>query len=240
MGKSPRTVAVPTISLIIAGATLAGWKPIRRCLSRRFGFTILTCLHNPHDILAQCKKLRPAVLLLDQGALLSLDPAEFVNLVGPRRSVRVLVKLEEEAPETIERLLRLGCAGFLGPQLKPAMLRRAVVAVTRGELWVSRRLISRMLQDLLFVSPRRLTERETEILDLIGQGCTNQEIAVRLCISRETVRWHQKALYAKLGVRDRISAVQAAKETSARRPPEFLRTPSLLSSGLVSPPPGAA
>ena len=48
-----------------------------------------------------------------------------------------------------------------------------------------------------------MTPRENEILALIAKGCTNREIADRLLVTRETVRWHERRLYSKLGIRDR-------------------------------------
>jgi LuxR family maltose regulon positive regulatory protein len=56
-----------------------------------------------------------------------------------------------------------------------------------------------------------LSERELEILRLIEQGCTNREIAQRLVLSFETIKWYNKQIYSKLGVNNRIQAVTAAK-----------------------------
>jgi len=71
-----------------------------------------------------------------------------------------------------------------------------------------------MIRDLLSAeSPRKLTRREKEILRLVGQGYKNQEIAEQLFISRETVRWHLRSLYPKIGVQDRLSAAFYATET---------------------------
>jgi predicted ATPase/DNA-binding CsgD family transcriptional regulator len=57
-----------------------------------------------------------------------------------------------------------------------------------------------------------LSERELEILCLIEEGCTNREIALRLVLSLETIKWYNKQIYSKLGVNNRIQAVTAAKE----------------------------
>jgi predicted ATPase/DNA-binding CsgD family transcriptional regulator len=57
-----------------------------------------------------------------------------------------------------------------------------------------------------------LSERELEILRLIEEGCTNREIAQRLVLSLETIKWYNKQIYSKLGVNNRIQAVTAAKE----------------------------
>ena len=66
--------------------------------------------------------------------------------------------------------------------------------------------LSRIFQDMLRAMKYRLTFRESEILGLLAEGLKNGEIAERLCISLQTVRWHLRSLYAKLGTHDRFSA----------------------------------
>jgi DNA-binding NarL/FixJ family response regulator len=113
--------------------------------------------------------------------------------------------------------------GFIRTGAPPRELRRAVEAVASGEFWAPRKLIARVFQDVLSANnPRKLTSRETEILTLVAQGNTNQQIAHTLCISRETVRWHMRMLYGKLGVHDRQSAI-----SQALRPGQSPRKPSV-------------
>jgi len=57
-----------------------------------------------------------------------------------------------------------------------------------------------------------LSERELEILRLIEQGCTNREIAQKLVLSLETIKWYTKQIYAKLGVTSRARAVHKARQ----------------------------
>src|SRR5262249_61770966 len=92
-------------------------------------------------------------------------------------------------PVIFEGLLRMGCAGVLGEKVSTSTLRRAVRTVGSGEIWASRRLISRILQECLFDDKRRLTEREREILTLIGGGDKKQDMAARLFISPQTLPW---------------------------------------------------
>jgi DNA-binding NarL/FixJ family response regulator len=81
---------------------------------------------------------------------------------------------------------------------------RALRAVIAGELWFPRATLSRVLKGFLIAQdPDRLTSREIEILGLVGSDMNNQQIADKLFISRETVRWHVKSLHAKLGARTR-------------------------------------
>jgi DNA-binding NarL/FixJ family response regulator len=111
----------------------------------------------------------------------------------------------------------MGCMGFLRPESPPWQIRRAVEAVASGELWAPRLLLSQMCREYLSShDPCKLTGREEEILALLAQGHKNREIAASLFISRDTVRWHMRAIYAKLGIHDRRSAASYATGRSLK------------------------
>jgi DNA-binding NarL/FixJ family response regulator len=111
----------------------------------------------------------------------------------------------------------MGCMGFLRPDSPPWQFRRAVEAVAAGELWAPRLLLSRICRDYLSShDPCKLTDREEQILALLAQGHKNREIAASLFISRDTVRWHIRAIYAKLGIHDRQSAASYATDRNLR------------------------
>jgi DNA-binding NarL/FixJ family response regulator len=157
--------------------------------------------------------LRPCVLLVDQSFVERQDPAWFAETIEFGRAVQVLVYVPMELPAVVEKLLRMGCMGVLSQNVSPRNVRRAIQAVTGGQIWAGRQVLSGMLQaELMSAYPRRLTARETEILRLIAKGFKNREIAEKLFISRETVRWHVRSLYSKIGVQDRLSATFYATE----------------------------
>ena len=85
-----------------------------------------------------------------------------------------------------------------------ALLLKSIETIFAGELWVPRAVLSQMVRTSLGNNPLKLTSRETEILDMITRGLKNQEIADLLFISRETVRWHIRSLYSKIGVGPRF------------------------------------
>jgi NarL family two-component system response regulator LiaR len=87
----------------------------------------------------------------------------------------------------------------------------AVKAIGDGDLWYPRAVLSALVRRSILnrsVSQKRLTSREMEILRLLGMETKNQTIADQLFISRETVRWHLRALYSKIGVNNRSEAQQ--------------------------------
>ncbi len=201
-----------TYSLVLGGTTVDG-KGVTALLAKRPGVTAVFRTLGPFSaILQECRRLAPAVLLIDQSSVESASPLELNALLDARGDVRVLVELRPGEPEaTIERLLLAGCAGFLPEDAPSSILVRAIRAVADGEHWVSRKVLSRFTRSLLPVSGNRLTSRERQILTLIGQGFRNQEIADRLFISCETTRWHIRSLYNKIGVHDRLAAAVYAR-----------------------------
>jgi DNA-binding NarL/FixJ family response regulator len=106
--------------------------------------------------------------------------------------------------------------GVVSDDISPEMLRKAIATVQRGELWYPRLYLSNKLRKALAKSaPGSLSDRETQILDLMAQGETNQVIADKLCLTRGTVRWHLRSIYTKLGVSNRNAALRLAKNQSS-------------------------
>lgn len=198
---------------LVLGGSIVQRKGATALLAKRPGVTAVFRTSGPFSAIVQyCRRFAPVVLLIDQASVESASPLELNALLDLREELKVLVELRAgEPPETIERLLLAGCAGFLPEDAPRTLLSRAIRAVADGEYWVSRKVLSRILRSLLPVSDDRLTAREREILTLIGQGLRNQEIADRLFISCETTRWHIRSIYNKIGVHDRLAAAMYAR-----------------------------
>jgi NarL family two-component system response regulator LiaR len=116
--------------------------------------------------------------------------------------------------------LRAGAIGFLPKSIDLGALARALRAATAGEAVVSRRLTMRLIEGLRRTSPdgvgmrpvhSPLTPREWEVLDLLCQSRSTDEIAASLVLSGETVRSHVKNILRKLNVRSRQQAVEVAR-----------------------------
>jgi DNA-binding NarL/FixJ family response regulator len=147
----------------------------------------------------------PCVILAEPNML---QPSESVDLnlqLLRRESIQILIITRERNEEELKRLLRLGYAGFVDPSISATELERALANVNAGEIWASRRIISGALHDTLNAANQnsKLTSRESEILKHIAAGHDNQWIAEQLFITRDTVRWHLRSAYAKLGIHDR-------------------------------------
>lgn len=174
-------------------------------------------------MLALCHRLRPAVLVVDPDGFERLIAAASASGTKPLLGTRVLITSSEDIAQdqaTLEGLLRAGSWGLLHPEASPRTVWKAVRAVAKGQFWISRTALTLLARRYMLADLLGLTAREGEILRMLALGCRNQEIAERLFISVETVRWHLRSLYNKLGVHDRLSAAirafglsEAARDT---------------------------
>jgi DNA-binding NarL/FixJ family response regulator len=135
-------------------------------------------------------------------------------------STAVVLLSETEDPELGLMALRAGAQGFLGRDIGLNALPRALKAAAHGEAVISRRLTMRIIDGMRRVREdgaglrpvrSRLTSREWEVLDLLCEQLSTDEIADTLVLSPETVRSHIKNLLRKLGVRSRREAVEQAR-----------------------------
>ena len=152
-------------------------------------------------------RLRPCVLIVGQEVVRTVDWAELRARMAVNSGLIVLVLLADPPLEERGPLLRMGCAGFLEHDSSFSTVCRAIECVRSGELWASRKLVSETLKGMLsIVDDCRFTRRELEILRRLAAGYDNRQIADDLFITRDTVRWHLRGIYSKLGVHDRQTA----------------------------------
>ena len=174
------------------------------------GVSLTTCAGDPDSILWLARALRPVMLVVEEVEAEKLE-IEKLQKALPPGNLYILIVSEGQDSATVEHFLRLGCSGAILHSASEETFRKAIHSIFDGEIWVPRKVLSRLIQSLLFSDPgRRLTRREIEVLKLICVGSTNQQIADELFISRETVRWHVRSLYSKIGAKDRESAIRYA------------------------------
>jgi DNA-binding NarL/FixJ family response regulator len=140
--------------------------------------------------------------------------------------LRVVIVTTFELDEYVVRAIRAGAAGFLVKDTEPADLIRAVRAACAGDAvlspGVTRRLLDRAATGLRATPDTALlaglTEREREVLRLVGHGLTNDEIAGRLVLSPLTAKTHVSRIMQKLRARDRAQLVVTAYEAGLVAP----------------------
>ena len=141
-------------------------------------------------------------------------------------STRVIILTTFDLDEYVFEALRLGVSGFLVKDTEPAELLRAVRRVVEGEALLSPNVTRRLIEEFAsrakepFVAHdlKQLTDREREVVALVGAGLNNDEIGDRLFISGATAKTHVSRSMLKLGVRDRAQLVVLAYESGLVRP----------------------
>ncbi|MBC7723572.1 MAG: response regulator transcription factor [Burkholderiaceae bacterium] len=136
-------------------------------------------------------------------------------------ATRIVIVTTFELDEYVGRAIRAGASGFLVKDTEPVELIRAVHVVAAGDALLSpsvtRRLLERVATTLTekadAASLAVLTEREREVLRLVGQGLTNDEIGRALFLSPLTAKTHVSRIMSKLAARDRVQLVVVAYET---------------------------
>ena len=139
--------------------------------------------------------------------------------------VKVIVLTTFDLDEYVFEAIRIGASGFLVKDTEPAELLRGIRAVAAGDALLSPGVTRRLIGEFAtrsrpLAGPARLdvlTERERQVVALVGEGLTNEEIAVRLVMSPATAKTHVSRAMTKLAVRDRAQLVVLAYETGLVR-----------------------
>lgn len=163
------------------------------------------------------------------------DRKRLSKVMAQFQVARAIVIVDSIDQKVCENLVKAGFVGALRGDETIETTIRAIKAVTAGELWFPRMMLSRLLRGFLSAAdPNRPTSRETEILELIAADFNNQQVADKLCLSRETVRWHVKSLHSKFGTRTRRALRDQARVLTRLKsiPPQRESAPTRVSAVL--------
>ena len=206
----------------------------------RAGFRALLDAEPDMEVVAECGSgddavrlaahEHPDVVLMDirmpQGD--GLDATRRILADPALPGTRVIILTTFELDEYIAEAVRAGAAGFLVKDTEPEELLRAVRVVHDGDALLSPSVTRRIMAQLALQTRTagkppdagldRITDREREVLRLVGEGLNNAEIAGRLFITPLTAKTHVSRIMAKLQVRDRVQLVVLAYESGLVRP----------------------
>jgi DNA-binding NarL/FixJ family response regulator len=194
------------------------------------GIEVVGAAGDGHEAVALVAELAPDVVLMDlrMPRCDGVEATRRIRAEHPGTQVVVLTTYADD--ESLFPALRAGARGYLTKDAGGDEIVRAVESVLSGDAGLSpsiqRRLLERLSEpaaaaapDALVEPPDGLTTRETEVLLLIAEGLTNQEIARKLHVSTATVKTHINNLFAKTGLKDRAQAVRYAFGKGLVRPP---------------------
>jgi two-component system nitrate/nitrite response regulator NarL len=160
--------------------------------------------------------LLPDILLLDiampgQGGIAT---AQRISTACP--AVKIIMLTVSENEDDLMRALKAGARGYILKGISAGELVKAVRAVAAGEVYIAPVLASEILFEMTHVSQpdpiNELTDRERDILRLVGEGLTNREIGQRLHLAEKTIKHYMTNVLQKLQVRSRVEAALLAQE----------------------------
>ncbi len=180
------------------------------------------------EALTVVRRERPDVVLMDI-RMPGADGLEATRRIADDPALsdtRVVVLTTFDLDEYVFEAMRIGASGFLVKDTEPTELLRGVRAVAAGDALLSPRVTRQLIGEFAARSrpsqaPEvldRLTEREREVVALVGEGLSNDDIAARLVLSPATAKTHVSRAMIKLQARDRAQLVVIAYETGLVRP----------------------
>jgi len=192
-------------TVVLCGDVFHHREFLRDSISSAAGLTPILCSEDREQLFSVCRRLKVSLFVARQAFIEQLTSAELVQLTNYGKScyvVAILANDDVDVSASAAKMLRLGCRGVLPHRFSSKLLRRALFAVRKGELWAPHLVISELLSDLLRAASAKtengLTPQEARILELTSKGYKNSAIAEALFISLETVRWHRRRLNRKL------------------------------------------
>ncbi|WP_006240870.1 response regulator [Mycolicibacterium tusciae] len=216
--------AVPPVKVLLADDERLVRSGFKVLLDVEDDITVVGEATNGAEAVDLARSTRPDVVLMDirmptlDGIRATGRIAETVGL----EQVRVLILTTYDTDDNVFEALQAGASGFLLKDAGPAELLHAIRVIAAGDALLAPRITRRLIGQ--FTAQRRaarsaeerlrvLTDREREVLALVGKGLSNNEIGAALFLSPATARTHVSRAMAKLGARDRAQLVVIAYQT---------------------------
>jgi len=219
----------PSIKVLLADDQALVRAGFRVLLDVEDDITVVGEAADGAEAVALARATRPDVVLMDirMPVLDGLQATRQLAAMAGLERVRILILTTYDTDAYVYEALQAGASGFLLKDSGPPELLHAIRVVAAGEALLAPRITRRLIAQ--FAAARtshqvaedrlaELTQRERQVLALVGRGLSNQEIAAELTVSEATARTHVSRAMVKLGARDRAQMVVVAYQTGLVSP----------------------
>ena len=205
----------PPITIMIIDDHVVIRSGLRMLIEHDQRMQVVAQAGNRIEALERAAGSRPDVIILDL-LLGDEDGLSFLpELCQASPNSRVLVLTGVQSADAHRRAIRRGALGIVLKEHAAEQLLKAIMKVYEGEVWIERSMMGSMIQELnkpTQVDPevtkiKSLTDREREVIALIGEGLKNKQVGERLFISETTVTHHLSSVFDKLDVSDRLELI---------------------------------
>ena len=205
------------INVLIADDHTLFRKGIRKMLEVEQDMQVVGEAGNGQEALDEARALMPDVILMDikMPGLDGVEATRTLRREMPHVGIIFCTMFEDD--ESVFAALKAGGRGYILKESDPETMLRAIRAVAHGESLLSPAIAQKVLRQFAAVPASApagcaslcddLTDRERQVLALVGKGCSNKEIALQLSLSEKTVKNHIANIFSKLHVYDRTQAV---------------------------------
>jgi NarL family two-component system response regulator LiaR len=200
-----------SIRILVTDDHIVVRQGIRALLATEPDIEVVGEAENGREAVAEAERLQPDVILMDL-VMPEMDGIEAIRRITAQQpEARILVLTSFAADDKVFPAIKAGALGYLLKDSGPEELVSAIHQVYRGESSLHPAVARKLLQELSHPpkqppTPEPLTEREMEVLKLVAQGQSNQEIAEELVISEATARTHVSNILRKLHLASRTQA----------------------------------
>ncbi len=207
-----------TIKIILADDHRIFRKGLKSLLSEKENIEVLAEADNGAEALEAARKYKPKIVIMDIG-MPKMDGIEATRQIRERLPDTEVVILSMHAKKAyIDQVLKAGAKGYVLKDSDEENLIAAINTVFNGGYYLDSPIADQVLSDYFGSKSKRkikeqsdpLSEREKEVLRLLAQGHTNQEVADILCISRKTVENHRANIVRKTGVQGQVGLTKYA------------------------------
>ena len=178
---------------------------------------------NPNEALTLIALTQPDIILLEYDPEIGFGFDVFPEINKAWPQARMMLVTGSKDRQTYLQAVKNGILGIVSKAQSPEVLLKAIRKVHLGEVWIEHSLIANIVTnsfqgqsdpvvDSVSEVINQLSEREREIIQFIGRGLKNKQIASQLCIAETTVRHHLTRIYSKLGVSDRLELLVFAHD----------------------------